>query len=226
MDAAGKDSVIKHVITGLNPQGTRVTPFKHPNEDELYRPFLWRVSNVLPKRGHIAIFNRSHYEEVLICKVHPEILLNQKIPGADNLKEINKAFWKSRYEMINNFEDYLYRNGTIILKFFLNVSKEEQKKRFLERIDDPAKNWKFSFTDINERGYWDDYMKAYEDAFENTSVKHAPWYIIPADKKWFTRIAVGKIIVEHLEKLNLRFPQLPLKEREKLQEAKKKLETL
>lgn len=203
MDAAGKDSTIKHVMSGLNPQGTQVYSFKQPSKEELDHGYLWRIYKSLPERGRIGIFNRSHYEDVLVVKVH-DLLKYQQLPS----ELVDKKIWQRRYEQICNFEEYLYENGTIVLKFFLNVSKDEQKKRFLERIEDPSKNWKFSSGDVDERKYWEDYQKAYEDAISATSKKYAPWYIIPADKKWFTRLLVSEIIVENLEKLNLEYPKL------------------
>lgn len=220
MDAAGKDGTIKHVMTGVNPQGCNVTSFKQPSVEELEHDFLWRINRAMPKRGMIAIFNRSHYEEVLVTRVHPEYILGQNIPGIDSIDKIDKKFWLKRYEIINNFEKQAYENGTIIVKFFLHVSKGEQKKRFLSRIDEPEKNWKFSTSDVKERQLWDKYMKAFEDAIENTSTDYAPWYVIPADKKWFMRAAVGDIIVGTLEKLNLGYPTITEKEKQELQSAK------
>jgi len=220
MDAAGKDGTIKHVMTGVNPQGCNVTSFKQPSVDELEHDFLWRITKAMPKRGMIAIFNRSHYEEVLVTRVHPEYIVSQNIPGAETVKKIDKKFWQKRYEIINNFEKQAYENGTIILKFFLHLSKDEQKKRFLARIDEPEKNWKFSRGDVKERELWDKYMEAFEQAIENTSTDYAPWYIIPADRKWFMRAAVGDIIVGALEKMDLAYPTINEKEKQELQEAK------
>jgi len=220
MDAAGKDGTIKHVMTGVNPQGCNVTSFKQPSVEELEHDFLWRINRAMPKRGMIAIFNRSHYEEVLVTRVHPEYILGQNIPGVDSIDKVDKKFWQKRYEIINNFERQAYENGTVIIKFFLHVSKDEQKKRFLSRIDEPEKNWKFSTSDVKERQLWDKYMKAFEDAIENTSTDYAPWYVIPADKKWFMRAAVGDIIVGTLEKLNLGYPTITEKEKRELQGAK------
>jgi PPK2 family polyphosphate:nucleotide phosphotransferase len=219
MDAAGKDGTIKHVMSGLNPQGTQVFSFKQPSSEELEHGFLWRINKALPERGRIGIFNRSHYEEVLIVRVH-NLLKNQKIPQ----ELINDDIWQTRFKEINNFERYLYENGTIILKFFLHVSREEQKHRFLERIEKKSKNWKFSAGDIEERNYWDDYMQCYEEAISATSKTHAPWYVIPADKKWFMRYAVSSVIIESLEKLNLSFPVLSEEQMQKLDEYKNKLE--
>ncbi len=220
MDAAGKDGTIKHVMTGVNPQGCNVTSFKQPSVEELEHDFLWRINRAMPKRGMIAIFNRSHYEEVLVTRVHPEYILGQNIPGIDSVDKVDKKFWQKRYEIINNFEKQAFENGTVIIKFFLHVSKDEQKKRFLARIDEPEKNWKFSISDVKERQLWDKYMKAFEDAIENTSTDYAPWYIIPADRKWFMRAAVGDIIVGTLEKLNLGYPTITEKEKQELQGAK------
>lgn len=222
MDAAGKDSAIKHVMSGLNPQGTEVTSFKQPSSEELDHDYLWRSMKALPQRGRIGIFNRSHYEEVLIVRVHPEILQFQQLP--DKMRA-DKNIWKKRFEQIRNFEEYLTENGIHVLKFFLNVSKEEQKKRFLKRINTPEKNWKFSATDAKERLLWDDYMRAYQDAIEATSTKNAPWYIVPADNKWFTRVAVSEIIAQKLESLDIKYPVLSEENRKQLLEAKKILES-
>lgn len=221
MDAAGKDGVIKHVMSGVNPQGCQVFSFKAPSQEELDHDFMWRTTKALPERGRIGIFNRSYYEEVLIVRVHPEILNGQNIPD----EERNEMLWQHRFEDINNFERYLSRNGTVILKFFLNVSKKEQKERFLERIERPEKNWKFSFGDVTERARWDDYMHAYEEMLNNTSTKWAPWHIIPADKKWFTRAAVADIIVSKLESLDMKFPEVSEAHKAELQRAKEMLES-
>ena len=194
MDAAGKDGTIKHVMSGINPQGCQVYSFKQPSAEELDHDYLWRINRSLPERGRIGIFNRSQYEDVLIAKVHPEILLSSKLPGILKTEDIDNGFWKRRYRQINDFERYLTENGTVIIKFFLNVSKAEQKKRFMERLNDESKNWKFSSADVKERQYWDDYMKAYSDVLTETSTEIAPWYVIPADNKWFMRYAVGQII--------------------------------
>jgi PPK2 family polyphosphate:nucleotide phosphotransferase len=220
LDAAGKDGTIKHVMSGINPQGCDVTSFKTPSTEELDHDYLWRSLKVLPERGRIGIFNRSYYEEVLVVRVHPEFLERQKIPE----KDLGQHFWKKRFEQINNFEKYLVDNGIIVLKFFLNVSKEEQKRRFLERIDLPEKNWKFSANDLKERTFWDDYMNAYETMFNHTSTSWAPWYIIPADHKWFTHLAVGTVIVHKLESLNLKYPSVSEELKQQLLEAKKSLE--
>ncbi len=203
MDAAGKDSTIKHVMSGINPQGCQVFSFQHPSAEELDHDYLWRCHKCLPERGRIGIFNRSYYEETLIVRVHPELLLAQNIPNTDPEK-----VWQQRFNQINDFEKYLHQNGTIVIKFFLNVSKFEQKQRFLERIDSPAKHWKFSAADIKERGYWDDYQAAYTEVFTHTSTEVAPWYIVPADRKWYTRLAVAEIICARLEKLDLAYPTL------------------
>lgn len=218
MDAAGKDSTIKHVMSGLNPQGTEVYSFKQPSKEEMDHGYLWRINKALPERGRIGIFNRSHYEEVLVVKVH-DLLKYQRIPT----ELIDNKIWEKRYEQINNFENYLYENGTVVLKFFLHVSKEEQKNRFLDRINDQSKNWKFSGADIEERKLWDDYQKAYEDAINATSKKHAPWYIIPADKKWFARLLVSQIIVETLNNLKLNYPELSKEQLAELQKCKESL---
>lgn len=223
MDAAGKDSAIKHTMSGLNPQGCQVYSFKQPSAEELDHDFLWRHSKALPERGRIGIHNRSHYENVLVCKVHPEFVLNERIASVSSVKDINESFWKSRYESIRNFEKHLSDNGTVIIKFFLNVSKEEQKERFLERIDDPLKHWKFSSADIDEREKWNDYMDVYERAISETSFEHAPWYIIPADKKWFTRIAVSNIIINTLKAIKLDPPEVTTEEKAKLEECKARL---
>lgn len=220
MDAAGKDSVIKHVMSGINPQGCQVFSFKAPSEEELDHDFMWRTTKALPERGRIGIFNRSYYEEVLIVRVHPELLERQRLPP----EERTEGIWRRRFEDINNFERYLSRNGTVILKFFLNVSKREQKKRFLERIEDPSKNWKFALGDVREREFWDDYMRAYEEMLSSTSTHWAPWYVIPADRKWFTRAAVADIIVSRLESLNLRYPELSDQQKQDLLIAKEMLE--
>jgi len=223
MDAAGKDGAIAHVMSGLNPQGCQVYSFKTPNSEEYDHDFLWRHYKALPERGRIGIHNRSHYENVLVCKVHPEYVLSEKLPNYASVDKIDKDFWKNRYESIRNFEKHLTNNGVVILKFFLNVSKDEQKKRFLDRIEDSTKNWKFSSADIKERALWDDYMKAYEEALNETSTDEAPWYVIPADKKWYTRLAVSQIIAEKLESLNLQFPKLPKAEVETLAGYKEQL---
>jgi len=224
IDAAGKDSAIKHTLSGLNPQGCEVYSFKQPSLEEYGHDFLWRHYKALPERGRIGIHNRSYYENVLVTKIHPKLLNNENLPDKFSLKELGKDFWELRYQSIAAFEKHLHYNGTIIIKFFLHVSKEEQKKRFLDRIDDPSKNWKFSSSDVYERQYWKDYMKAYEQAISETATPENPWYIIPADKKWFTRIAISTIILERLKALKLEYPVLPKAEMEKLQVAKRELE--
>lgn len=221
MDAAGKDGAIEHVMSGVNPQGCHVVSFKQPSDEERDHDYLWRCQKALPERGKIGIFNRSHYEEVLVVRVHPEILQGSQM--AAELKN-DKDIWKKRFKHIRDWEDHLVENGTHILKFFLNVSKDEQKQRFLDRINEPDKNWKFSLGDVKERGLWDDYMKAYTEALSATSTKNAPWYVIPADKKWFTRLAVSEIIVKKLESMNLHYPVVTEEHKKELQEAKKFLE--
>ena len=221
MDAAGKDSAIKHVMSGVNPQGVQVTSFKQPSAEELDHDYLWRAMKQLPERGRIGIFNRSYYEDVLVVRVHPEILHSNQLP--DHMK-FDSNIWQQRFEQIRNFEKYLAENSIHVLKFFLNVSKAEQKKRFLKRINTPEKNWKFSAGDVKERGFWDDYMKAYADAIENTSTENSPWYIVPADSKWFTRVAVSEIIIKKLESLDLKYPTVTEAHRENLMKAKEMLE--
>ncbi len=220
MDAAGKDGTIKHVMSGVNPQGCSVTSFKAPSEEELDHDFLWRCNKALPPRGNIGIFNRSYYEEVLVTKVHPTILDKQRLPVTAR----GTAFWKARYDDINAFERHLVRNGTVILKFFLNVSKEEQKARFMERLDTPEKNWKFSSADVRERGHWDAYQQAYQEAISATSTPWAPWWVIPADRKWAMRTAVSDIVTTTITSLDLRYPQLSDAQREDLAAARAALE--
>lgn len=222
MDAAGKDSLIEHVFGGVNPQGCEVTSFKTPSSKEYSHDFLWRQYQALPEKGKIGIFNRSHYESVLVCKVHPEYNLSEKV--WTDLKQFDKKFWENRYESIRNFEKHLANNGTKIIKIFLNVSKEEQKQRFLDRINEDDKNWKFSAGDVTERGFWNDYMKAYEEAINKTSTDSAPWFVIPADQKWFSRVAAIQIIIDKLEEMNLQYPELAEKEKNALLESKVKLE--
>jgi len=219
MDAAGKDGTIKHVMSGVNPQGCEVASFKAPSSEELDHDFLWRCMPWLPNRGHIGIFNRSYYEEVLVVRVHPEFLAGQKLPP----ELVTKRIWEERYEDINDFERYLARNGTVIRKFFLHVSKKEQKKRFMERLDQPEKNWKFSAADVRERAHWDEYMEAYEDMIRATATPHAPWYVVPADNKWFTRLVVAAAVVDALEGLDLRYPKVDKKKRAELAAARKLL---
>ncbi|WP_454801962.1 polyphosphate kinase 2 family protein [Mucilaginibacter phyllosphaerae] len=224
MDAAGKDSAIAHTMSGLNPQGCQVYSFKQPTSEDYEHDFLWRHYKALPERGRIGIHNRSHYENVLITKVHPEFILKEDIPGIKDVKDINKKFWEQRYESIRNFEKHLTENGTAIIKFFLHLSKDEQKKRFLKRIEDPEKNWKFESGDIKERGLWKHYMRAYETAIKKTSTDDSPWYIVPADKKWFTRIAISTIILQTLKGMKLGYPVLPKEEMAQLAETKRILE--
>jgi len=220
MDAAGKDGTIKHVMSGVNPQGCQVFSFKKPSAEDLDHNFLWRYSKSLPERGRIGIFNRSYYEDVLVVKVHPE-LIGREIPRKKG--KLGKKFWEQRYEDINAFERHLVRNGTVILKFFLNVSRDEQKARFLERLSRPEKHWKFSASDLAERGYWDDYMGAYEDALAATSTKSAPWYVIPADNKWVTRAVVADIITTSIRGMDLKYPEVTEEMEKRLDEARKKL---
>ncbi len=220
MDAAGKDSVIKHVMSGLNPQGTQVFSFKRPSDEELDHDYLWRTTKALPERGRIGIFNRSYYEEVLVVRVHPEILKNQRLP--DTL--VTDDIWKHRYEDIAAYERYLSRNGTLVRKFFLHVSKEEQRKRLLARLDEPAKNWKFQAGDLAERDRWSDYMDAYERAIAHTSSKDSPWFIVPADHKWFARLTIAELVVEALESLDLGYPKLSKAQLTVLADARKRLE--
>ncbi|GFE58252.1 polyphosphate kinase 2 family protein [Geobacter sp. AOG1] len=220
MDAAGKDSAIKHVMSGINPQGCQVFSFKSPSAEELDHDFLWRTSRCLPERGRIGIFNRSYYEELLVVRVHRELLERQKLPP----RLVTEHVWKERFEDVNAFERYLTRNGVAVRKFFLHVSKDEQKKRFLERIDNPDKNWKFTKDDVHEREYWDDYMTAYEDMIRHTSTEHAPWYVVPADNKWFTRLVVSAAIIDALNELDLAFPKVDREKEKELAEARFMLE--
>jgi PPK2 family polyphosphate:nucleotide phosphotransferase len=217
MDAAGKDGIVKHVMSGVNPQGCQVYSFKTPSDLELQHDFLWRTTRVLPERGHIGIFNRSYYEEVLVVRVHPEILKSQRTPPS----LVGKSVWDERFEDIRGFERHMARSGTVIRKFFLHVSKKEQKRRFLARLEQPEKNWKFSAADIRERKYWDEYQKAYEEMIENTATERAPWYVVPADNKWFTRLVVSTVIVETLEALKLAYPKVDEAKRKELEAAKK-----
>ncbi len=223
MDAAGKDGAIKHVMSGLNPSGVKVYSFKVPSREELDHDYFWRHYKALPARGEIGIFNRSHYENVLVTRVHPEYILNERIPGIDSVKDIKPAFWKSRYDQINRFEKNLAENGTIILKFFLHVSKDEQLKRFIDRIDDPSKNWKFSYADAKERQHWDSYMLAYEEMLAATSTSYAPWYVLPADDKWFTRLCLGAAMFFEFEKLKLDYPKVSDTQKAELLRAKEEL---
>lgn len=223
MDAAGKDSLIEHVFGGVNPQGCNVTSFKTPSSKEYSHDFLWRQYLALPQKGMIGIFNRSHYESVLVCKVHPEYNLSEKT--WDSVKDFDKKFWENRYESIRNFEKHLAQNGTTIIKIFLNVSKDEQKKRLLDRINEQEKNWKFSAADLPERALFDEYMKCYETAINETSKDEAPWYVIPADNKWFARLSALQIIIDTLEKMDLKFPELSKEDKAGLDDAKKQLES-
>ena len=220
MDAAGKDGTIKHVLSGVNPQGCQVHSFKQPSTEELDHDFLWRTQRAAPERGRIGIFNRSYYEEVLVVRVHPQILAGQRLPA----RLVGKKVWDERLEDIAAYERYLARNGFAILKFFLNVSKKEQKRRFLERLDEPEKHWKFSPSDVRERAHWKGYMEAYEEAIRGTATEHAPWFVVPADEKWFTRLVVAAAIVETLEGLDLAFPKVPDSKREELALARAQLE--
>ena len=222
MDTAGKDSVIKHVMSGVNPQGCQVHSFKAPSSEELDHDYLWRCARRLPERGIIGLFNRSYYEETLVVRVHPELLEKQKLPP----ELLTKNIWKKRFQDIRKFERYLTRNGIVIRKFYLHLSKKEQKKRFLERIDKPEKNWKFSMNDVHEREHWDEYMEAYEDMIRHTSTKQAPWYIVPADNKWFTRLIVAAALVDLLASLDLQYPKLSKEELKQLDEAKEALLTV
>jgi len=219
MDAAGKDGAIKHVMSGVNPQGCQVYSFKSPSAEDLDHDYLWRCMKCLPNRGHIGIFNRSYYEEVLVVRVHPEFLAKAKLPP----KLVGKDIWEDRFEDICSFERYLARNGIIVRKFFLHVSKKEQKQRFLDRIEDPLKNWKFSSNDANERDYWDHYMNAYEEMIQETATKHSPWYVVPANNKWFTRVVVAAAVIEALASLDLAYPEVDQSKLKELAAAKKKL---
>ena len=219
MDAAGKDSTIKHVMSGVNPQGCQVTAFKQPSSEELDHDYLWRHMRHLPERGRIGIFNRSYYEEVLVVRVHQELLQRQQLPPS----LVTKRIWRERYEDIANLERYLTRNGTVILKFFLHVSNAEQKRRFMARLDEPEKNWKFSAADVAERAHWDRYQNAYEHAIRHTATRDAPWYVVPADNKWFTRLVVGATIVETLARLDLRYPKVNAAKRKELTQARAQL---
>jgi PPK2 family polyphosphate:nucleotide phosphotransferase len=224
MDAAGKDSTINHVMSGVNPQGCSVKSFKHPSPLELNHDYLWRSTRDLPERGMIGIFNRSYYEEVLVAKVHPEIVLNQNLPDINAVTDISPSFWDERYSQIRNYEQRLHTNGIKVVKFFLHLSKNEQAKRFLKRIKKEDKNWKFSEADMKERAYWDDYQNAYERCIQETSNKHAPWYVIPADHKWFMRAAVSQIIVDEITSLSPKYPQIDNETKSRLAKAREQLE--
>jgi len=219
MDAAGKDGTIKHVLSGVNPQGCQVYSFKSPSAEDLDHDYLWRCMKSLPNRGHIGIFNRSYYEETLVVRVHPEFLAKQRVPAA----LVTKRIWKERFQDIRSFERYLVRNGIVVVKFFLHVSKKEQKRRFLERAQEPEKNWKFSGSDMAERDHWDKYQDAYEDMIRNTATKHSPWYVVPADNKWFTRLVVAAAVVDTLASLDLAYPQVDKARLEEIASAKKAL---
>ncbi|MCB9285173.1 MAG: polyphosphate kinase 2 family protein [Lewinellaceae bacterium] len=223
MDSAGKDSAIRHIMSGINPQGCEVFSFKAPSAEELDHDYLWRHYSRLPERGRIGIFNRSHYENVLITKVHPELLLRENLPGIRSVDDVKKGFWEKRYRQINDFERNLAENGVTILKFFLHLSKKEQKKRFLERIEKADKHWKFSYADIRERAFWDDYQSAYEAAIKHTSTDHAPWYIVPADHKWFSRVLIGNIIVSTMEKMDIHIPEVTPEEKVLLEKGREAL---
>jgi len=219
MDAAGKDGAIKHVMSGINPQGCQVSSFKGPTSEDLDHDYMWRCIKQLPERGRIGIFNRSYYEETLVVRVHPEFLAGQKLP-----KEcVGKDIWEDRFQDIRAFERYLHRNGTVVRKFFLYVSKKEQQKRFMERLDNPDKNWKFSLNDAKERGFWDDYMEAYEETIQETATEKSPWYVVPADNKWFTRVIVAGAVIDALASLNLSYPKVDAAKRRELADAKKTL---
>jgi PPK2 family polyphosphate:nucleotide phosphotransferase len=219
MDAAGKDGIIKHVMSGVNPQGCNVQAFKAPSTEELNHDYLWRAHRCVPERGMIGIFNRSYFEEVLVVRVHPTLLQAQKLPDT----VITKHIWEQRYEDINAFEHYLTRNGVVICKFFLHISKKEQKKRFLERLEDSKKNWKFSMADVKERGYWKDYQEAYEEMIQNTATKHAPWYVVPADNKWYTQLVVASAIIATLDELDLSFPDVDKEKKKELENVRDSL---
>jgi PPK2 family polyphosphate:nucleotide phosphotransferase len=221
MDAAGKDGTIKHVMSGVNPQGCQVSSFKGPTSEDLDHDYLWRCVKQLPERGRIGIFNRSYYEETLVVRVHPEFLAGQKLPA----ECVTKSIWEERFQDIRAFERYLLRNGTVVVKFFLHVSKEEQQKRFLERLDNPEKNWKFSLNDAKERGFWDDYMDAYEQTIRETATENSPWYVVPADNKWFTRVIVAAGVIDALASLKLQYPKVSAAKRQELGAARKALLT-
>lgn len=223
MDTAGKDSCIRHIFSGVNPQGCMVTSFKQPSNTELAHDFLWRHYPALPSKGYISIFNRSHYENLLVTRVHPELLLKENLPGISSVKDADDDFWQQRFKTVNAFEKQLADSGTVILKFFLHISKEEQKSRLLQRIDEANKNWKFEYADLNERNFWPQYQYAYEQVLSNTSTPYAHWYAIPADEKWFSRVAIGRIIVHTLDHMNLHFPELAPDKKSLLAEATQRL---
>ncbi|WP_296418598.1 MULTISPECIES: polyphosphate kinase 2 family protein [unclassified Vulcanococcus] len=219
MDAAGKDGTIKHVMSGVNPQGCQVTSFKAPSALDLDHDYLWRANQALPERGRIGIFNRSYYEETLVVRVHPELLAKQSLPP----DLVGPKLWKQRFEDIRHYERYLSRNGVVVLKFFLHLSKEEQKRRFLQRLERPEKNWKFSAADIRERGFWEDYSQAYEEMIRETATAHAPWFVVPADHKWFTRLVVAAAVIERLDGLDLRYPEVSQEAKQALAQAREQL---
>lgn len=223
MDAAGKDGAVKHIMSGFNPLGVKVYSFKAPSSHELDHDYFWRHQLALPARGEIAIHNRSHYENVLVTRVHPEYIMRERIPGINSVKKIDKKFWEQRFKQIRRFEKNLTDNGTIILKFFLHLSPKEQKKRFMERIDDPHKNWKFSLADLAERQHWDEYQKAYEEAISATSTDFAPWFVIPADDKWFSRLTIASVIYHHFDKLDISYPVVSADQKAELRKARKQL---
>lgn len=223
MDAAGKDGAVKHILSGVNPIGVKIHSFKAPSSLELDHDYLWRHNLALPRRGEIAIHNRSHYENVLVTRIHPELILKENIPGIDSVDKITDAFWQGRFKQINRFEKNVAHNGTIVLKFFLHLSKKEQKKRLLQRIDDPSKNWKFESSDVRERGFWDDYQKAYEEAINATSKKYAPWFVIPADNKWYTRLAIASVIHQELKAIDIHYPKLNESQLKGLEDARVQL---
>ncbi|MGM9892111.1 PPK2 family polyphosphate kinase [Limosilactobacillus sp.] len=223
MDAAGKDSMISHIFSGVNPVGFRVANFKQPTARELRHDYLWRINRELPLRGDIGVFNRSYYEDVLVTRVHPEIILNSNLPEINSLADVNNHFFEKRYQDIREYEKYLSRNGYVVLKFFLHVSKEEQKKRFLARIDTPEKNWKFSAADIRERQYWDDYQRAYEKAINATATKENPWYVVPSDDKWYSRLIVSDILTKRIEQLPLAYPEVTAQQKQELASARQQL---
>lgn len=224
MDAAGKDSTIKHILSGLNPTGVSVHSFKTPTSQELDHDYLWRHTLALPRRGEIGIHNRSHYENVLVTRVHPEYILKEHLPGIESVGDIDQKFWETRFKQINRYEKNLHQNGTVILKFFLHLSKEEQKKRFMERIEDPTKNWKFSLGDLEERAHWNDYQRAYEEAISATTQSHAPWFIIPADDKWYARLAIASVIYQQFETLHIDYPAPGSSLKQDLEKAKSMLQ--
>jgi PPK2 family polyphosphate:nucleotide phosphotransferase len=223
MDAAGKDGAVKHVMTNLSPQGVRVSNFKVPSSNELDHDYFWRHYKALPSRGEIGIFNRSHYENVLVTRVHPEYILGENIPHIQTLKDVNQDFWEARFKQIRRFEKNIIENGTVVMKFFLHLSKEEQKKRFIERIDNPAKNWKFSLGDLKERAHWDEYQTAYQEMIAKTATDEAPWFIIPADNKWSARLAISEIILQEFSKLKIHYPKVSAAQKAELLKAKEQL---